>query len=92
MKLSACSSRSEFLETFYGIAIATRVPLADTFPIRESSRPKDGRYSDFNEHSFSAFLSCFGVCFGSSAAHAAGCRLCLIACNSRHGDEVGGWR
>ncbi len=90
MKLSAYSSRSEFLESFYGIAIAVRVPSVDTSPVYKANKPRNSRYSDFNEHSLSAFLCRLCVCYAFQAALAASCRLCLIACNSRHGDEVGG--
>jgi hypothetical protein len=92
MKPSVYPNRSEFLESFYDIAIAIHTRLAGTLLIHKLSKSRNGSYSGFNGHSPSALFSNTDVLSTSQAAQAAGCRLCLIACNSRHGDEVGGWR
>jgi len=87
---SRCLRLSEFPEAFYGPAIASRKTLADTSRASNAIKLSKGRYSDEKQRSFTSVGVAIQRALNFTAATAAGCRLCLIACNSRHGDEVGG--
>ena len=89
MKSSGYPSTRELLADFYGTAIAIYVLSVDTLPIRKADEPRNTRYSDANGHCVSALPSRFALLSTSQAAIAAGCRLCLIACNLRQFDEAG---
>jgi hypothetical protein len=81
--------QGQFLKSLCKATIASRMPLAGRSPASEASNASKGNYSDEKGHSFTASQPRFGVCCISLAAEAAGCRLCLIACNSRQFDELG---
>ena len=75
--------------------LSTATPFLASTPLQGLQEPLRSAYTALNGDSpvsspryCRCAASADGVHQGGEAA--ASCRLCLIACNSRHGDEVGG--
>jgi hypothetical protein len=69
------------------------IPFLASTPLHDLEQPLRDAYTALGGVSL-ASLAGVGPCPSAAEVHQGGdtalsCRLCLIACNSRHGDEVG---
>jgi hypothetical protein len=69
------------------------IPFLAATPLQDLQEPLRSAYTELGGVSLPS-SACAGPCPSADEDHQGGdaavsCRLCLIACNSRHGDEVG---
>jgi hypothetical protein len=73
--------------------LSSAIPFLASTPLQDLEQPLRDAYTALGGVSL-ASLAGVGPCPSAAEVHQGGdtalsCRLCLIACNSRHGDEVG---